>query len=46
MTNDPKDRHVLATAVATNAQAIVTLNLKHFSSDACIPTRSHLGRPS
>jgi predicted nucleic acid-binding protein len=37
MTNDPKDRHVLATAVAANAQAIVTLNLKHFSSDACEP---------
>jgi predicted nucleic acid-binding protein len=37
MTNDPKDRHVLATAIAANAQVIVTLNLKHFPSDACEP---------
>ncbi len=37
MTNNPKDRHVLATAVATNAQVIVTLTLKHFPSDACKP---------
>ncbi len=37
MTNDPKDRHVLATAVAGDAQTIVTLDLKHFPSDACKP---------
>ena len=37
MTNDPKDRHVLATAVAANAQVIVTLNLKHFPPNACEP---------
>ena len=30
MTNEAKDRHVLATAVASDAQTIVTLNLKHF----------------
>jgi predicted nucleic acid-binding protein len=35
MTNDPKDRHVLATAIAANAQVIVTLNLKHFPPNAC-----------
>jgi predicted nucleic acid-binding protein len=35
MTNDPKDRHVLATAVAASAQVIVTLNLKHFPPHAC-----------
>ncbi len=37
MTNEAKDRHVLATAVASDAQTIVTLNLKHFPSDVCTP---------
>jgi len=31
MPNDPKDRHILAAAIACNAQFIVTQNLKHFS---------------
>lgn len=30
MTNDPKDRHVTATAVACDASLIVTFNLRHF----------------
>jgi predicted nucleic acid-binding protein len=30
MTNDPKDRHVLAAAVASEAQAVVTINLADF----------------
>jgi predicted nucleic acid-binding protein len=30
MSNDPKDRHVVAAAVRTNAQVIVTFNLKDF----------------
>jgi predicted nucleic acid-binding protein len=34
MSNDPKDRHVLAAAVVAKAQVIVTANLKHFSSEA------------
>jgi predicted nucleic acid-binding protein len=34
MMNDSKDRHVLAAAVRTNAQAIVTFNLKHFPDTA------------
>jgi len=37
MTNDPKDRHVLAAAVAAGAQVIVTTNLKHFRAEALAP---------
>ncbi len=33
MTNDPKDRHVLATAIKCAAQTIVTMNLKHFPAE-------------
>lgn len=35
MTNDPKDRHVLAAAVASSAQLIVTANLRDFPAGAC-----------
>lgn len=34
MLNHPKDRHVLATAVVSRADAIVTFNLRHFTSEA------------
>ena len=34
LTNDPKDRHVLATAIRSSAQTIVTFNLKHFPPEA------------
>jgi len=37
MTNDPKDRHVLAAAVRGNVQLIVTENVKDFPSDSCDP---------
>jgi len=37
MTNDPKDRHVLAAAVVADAEAVVTFNLKDFSDEACDP---------
>ena len=37
MTNDPKDRHVLAAAVAADSELIVTFNLDDFSPEACEP---------
>ena len=37
MTNDPKDRHVLATAVHCGAQVIVTDNLKDFPTETLEP---------
>src|SRR5215211_6255740 len=39
MTNDPKDRHVLAAAVVSQAQAIITENLKDFPPRALEPYR-------
>ena len=37
MTNHHKDRHVLAAAVAAEADRIVTLNIRHFPPAACAP---------
>lgn len=37
MTNDPKDRHVAAAAVAASAQTIVTTNLRDFPREALAP---------
>jgi predicted nucleic acid-binding protein len=37
MTNDHKDRHILATAVRAGAQFIVTDNIRHFPASALDP---------
>jgi hypothetical protein len=37
MTNDTKDRHVLAAAVRTGAHAILTENVKHFPAESVEP---------
>lgn len=37
MTNDPKDRHVLAAAVRASAEVIVTFNLRDFPDSAVKP---------
>ena len=37
MTNDPKDRHVLAAAVAADSELIVTFDLYDFPPEACDP---------
>ena len=37
MTNHPKDRHVLAAAVAAQADIVVTANLRHFPPHSCDP---------
>lgn len=36
-TNHREDRHVLAAAIATNAQFVVTENLRHFKREDCMP---------
>lgn len=37
MTNDPKDRHVLAAAVASGDPVLVTTNLRHFPEPSLAP---------
>jgi hypothetical protein len=37
MLNEPADRHVLAAAVASDAERIVTTNVRHFPAAACEP---------
>lgn len=45
MTNDPQDRHVLAAAVAAHADAILTLNVRHFPESALKPYSIELLTP-
>ncbi len=46
MTNDPKDRHVLAAAVRANAQTVVTYNKRHFPPTATSPWNIEAVGPS
>jgi len=46
MTNDPKDRHVLAAAVRGNARTIVTFNKRHFPPTATSPWNIEAVGPS
>jgi hypothetical protein len=45
LTNHPKDRHVLAVAVATGAQIIVTFNVKDFPAEALKPHNREVKNP-
>jgi predicted nucleic acid-binding protein len=44
-TNDEKDRHVLAAAIKTRAELIVTINLKHFPESAVAPWNVQVSHP-
>lgn len=44
--NDPKDRHVVAVALQSHSEVIVTFNLKHFSKDVLAPHGIRAEHPS
>ena len=46
LVNDPKDRHVLATAIRAGASTIVTFNLRDFSPDSLRPWDIHAVHPA
>jgi predicted nucleic acid-binding protein len=46
MTNDPKDRHVLAAAVRSHSDLIVTCNRRHLPAASLQPWGIHVEAPS
>jgi len=46
MTNDPGDRHVLATAIRSNSELIVTYNRRHFPDASVQPWQIEVQGPS
>lgn len=46
LTNDPKDRHVLATAVRSHSELIVTYNRRHFPAASLQPWGINVEAPS
>lgn len=46
LTNDPRDRHVLAAAILGRCEVIVTFNLRDFPSDALAPWNIEAHHPS
>lgn len=45
-TNDPGDRHVVATAIRSHSELIVTFNLRHFQSEHLEPLGIRAEHPS
>jgi len=46
VTNDPKDRHILAAAIRAKCEVIVTFNLKDFPAESLEPWRIEAHHPS
>lgn len=46
LTNDPKDRHVLATAVRSHSELILTYNRRHFPATSLQPWGINVEAPS
>jgi hypothetical protein len=44
--NDEKDRHIVATALKSHCEVVVTFNLKHFPSEILSPHTLHAEHPS
>jgi hypothetical protein len=46
LVNDPKDRHVLATAIRAGASTVVTFNMRDFSPESLRPWDIHAVHPA